>query len=36
MHPDPPDLKELANEELFWVIKNGIIMTGMPSWMLTP
>jgi mono/diheme cytochrome c family protein len=35
MHPDPPDLKELANEtspqELFWVIKNGINMTGMPS-----
>jgi hypothetical protein len=31
----PPDLKELANEtspqELFWVIKNGINMTGMPS-----
>ena len=35
MHPDPPDLKEVANEtspeELFWVIKNGINMTGMPS-----
>jgi mono/diheme cytochrome c family protein len=35
MHPDPADLKELANEtspqELFWVIKNGINMTGMPS-----
>jgi mono/diheme cytochrome c family protein len=35
MRPDPPDLKELANEtspqELFWVIKNGINMTGMPS-----
>ena len=35
MHPGPPDLKELANEtspqELFWVIKNGINMTGMPS-----
>jgi len=35
MHPDPPDLKEIANEsspaELFWVIKNGITMTGMPS-----
>ncbi len=35
LHPDPPDLKELASEltpqELFWVIKNGINMTGMPS-----
>jgi mono/diheme cytochrome c family protein len=35
LHPDPPDLKELANErapqQLFWVIKNGINMTGMPS-----
>ena len=33
--PGPPDLKELANEtspqELFWVIKNGINMTGMPG-----
>jgi mono/diheme cytochrome c family protein len=35
LHPDPPDLKELANErapqQLFWAIKNGINMTGMPS-----
>ena len=35
MHPEPPDLKDIANEispaELFWVIKNGIYMTGMPS-----
>jgi mono/diheme cytochrome c family protein len=35
LRPDPPDLKELADEtspqELFWVIKNGINMTGMPS-----
>jgi hypothetical protein len=35
LRPDPPDLKEIANErppnELFWVIKNGIKMTGMPS-----
>jgi mono/diheme cytochrome c family protein len=35
LHPDPPDLKELANDrapkQLFWVIKNGINMTGMPS-----
>ena len=35
LHPDPPDLKELANErtpqQLFWVIKHGLNMTGMPS-----
>ena len=35
LHPDPPGLKELANSvtpaQLFWVIKNGINMTGMPS-----
>jgi mono/diheme cytochrome c family protein len=35
LHPDPPDLKELANDrtpqQLFWVVKNGIYMTGMPS-----
>ena len=35
LRPDPPDLKEIvANREprhLFWVIKNGINMTGMPS-----
>jgi len=35
LHPDPPDLKEVAGEltppEIFWVVKNGINMTGMPS-----
>ena len=35
LHPDPPDLKEVAGElspqQIFWVIKNGINMTGMPS-----
>ena len=34
LRPEPADLKELANDrpqELFWVIKNGINMTGMPS-----
>jgi mono/diheme cytochrome c family protein len=35
MKPDPADLKEVSAErkpgELFWVIKNGIKMTGMPS-----
>jgi mono/diheme cytochrome c family protein len=35
LRPDPPDLKDMATEmepaEFFWVIKNGINMTGMPS-----
>jgi mono/diheme cytochrome c family protein len=35
MHPDPPDLKEEVERrtpgELFWIVKNGINMTGMPS-----
>jgi mono/diheme cytochrome c family protein len=38
LHPDPPDLKEVVGDrtpaELFWVIKNGINMTGMPSFAL--
>jgi mono/diheme cytochrome c family protein len=38
LHPDPPDLKELVNDrtpsQLFWVVKNGINMTGMPSFAL--
>jgi mono/diheme cytochrome c family protein len=38
LHPDPPDLKDVAAElspaQLFWVIKNGINMTGMPSFAL--
>jgi mono/diheme cytochrome c family protein len=35
LHPDPPDLKDVAAElsaaQLFWIIKHGINMTGMPS-----
>ena len=35
INPDPPDLKDVVGNsepaELFWVIKNGIKMTGMPS-----
>lgn len=35
LNPGPPDLKETASQrtpaELFWVAKNGIRMTGMPS-----
>jgi hypothetical protein len=38
LHPDPPDLKDVVNqvspEQLFWVVKNGINMTGMPSFAL--
>jgi mono/diheme cytochrome c family protein len=40
LRPDPPDLKEVVNErtpaQLFWVIKNGINMTGMPGFGETP
>jgi len=36
--PDPPDLVEVIKErepaQLFWVIKNGIKMTGMPGFSL--
>lgn len=35
LRPDPPDLAETGKArepaQLFWVIKNGIKMTGMPS-----
>jgi mono/diheme cytochrome c family protein len=34
LNPNPPDLKdeaESAPAQLFWAIKNGIRMTGMPS-----
>jgi len=35
LRPDPPDLKDSAKDleprEVFWVVKNGINMTGMPS-----
>jgi len=35
LRPDPPDLGEVAKyltpAQVFWVIKNGINMTGMPS-----
>src|SRR5262245_18632607 len=39
LNPDPPDLKkegaEQSPERLFWVLKNGIKMTGMPAFGLT-
>ena len=35
LNPDPPDLKDIAKEDepghIFWVVRNGIRMTGMPS-----
>jgi mono/diheme cytochrome c family protein len=35
LRPDPPDLKKIVPNreprELFWVVKNGINMTGMPG-----
>ena len=38
LRPDPPDLKEVVGyqtpAQLFWVIKNGINMTGIPSFAL--
>ncbi|WP_173932755.1 c-type cytochrome [Chelativorans sp. Marseille-P2723] len=36
MYPAPPPLSEAVNhwqtEELFWIVKNGLKFTGMPSW----
>lgn len=36
MNPEPPELTESAGDwqpnELFWLTKNGVRMTGMPSW----
>ncbi|WP_034998770.1 c-type cytochrome [Beijerinckia mobilis] len=36
MYPKPPALTDAAKHyspsELFWIVKNGIKMTGMPSW----
>lgn len=36
MNPSPPDLAKIAGKaaptHLFWVIKHGIKMTGMPAW----
>ena len=38
LNPDPPELSDVgrdAPEETFWVVKNGIKMTGMPSFGVT-
>jgi len=36
MYPKPPSLTDSAKRytpsELFWIVKNGIKMSGMPSW----
>jgi mono/diheme cytochrome c family protein len=36
MYPKPPALTDVAQRytpgELFWILKNGIKMSGMPSW----
>jgi mono/diheme cytochrome c family protein len=36
LYPEPPDLavtaKQYTDAELFWIIKHGIKMTGMPGW----
>jgi mono/diheme cytochrome c family protein len=36
LYPPPPDLAETAPlyspAELFWIVKHGIKVTGMPSW----
>jgi mono/diheme cytochrome c family protein len=38
LHPDPPDLKKVVDQrspaQLCWIVKNGINMTGMPSFAL--
>jgi hypothetical protein len=38
LRPDPPDLKnvvkDLMSAQIFWVIRNGINMTGMPGFNL--
>jgi mono/diheme cytochrome c family protein len=36
LYPQPPDLSEAAQRyspgELFWILKHGIKMSGMPAW----
>jgi len=39
LNPDPPELVESVGDwkpnELFWITKNGVRMTGMPAWGVT-
>jgi len=36
MYPSPPDLavasQQYTDAQLFWILRHGIKMTGMPSW----
>jgi len=36
LYPQPPDLRNIAKQytagELFWILKHGIKMTGIPAW----
>jgi mono/diheme cytochrome c family protein len=36
LNPTPPDLikhaRDMSPRELFWIIKHGVKMTGMPAW----
>jgi mono/diheme cytochrome c family protein len=36
MLPPPPDLEksisDLDTKQIFWIVKNGVRMTGMPAW----
>jgi mono/diheme cytochrome c family protein len=38
LRPDPPDLKDVVGDltpsQIFWVVRNGINMTGMPGFAL--
>lgn len=38
LRPDPPDLKDVVKDltpaQIFWVVRNGINMTGMPGFAL--
>jgi mono/diheme cytochrome c family protein len=38
LRPDPPDLKDVVKDltpsQIFWVVRNGINMTGMPGFNL--
>jgi mono/diheme cytochrome c family protein len=39
LRPDPPDLNDVAKDltpaQIFWVVRNGINMTGMPAFSLS-
>lgn len=38
LNPDPPELSDIGRdepEETFWIVKNGVKMTGMPAFGVT-